>query len=375
ATARQPEMRFVVSNTTEAGIATSPDDRPDDRPPATFPAKVAVWLHTRREALGDGGGVVFMPCELINHNGDKLREAVLYYADLWGWDTAFAHWVDKQCVFCNTLVDRIVPGYPRDRIKEIHEELGYEDQLVVEGEVFHLWVIEGPKSVRAAFPADRAGLNVKFVENMQPYRTRKVRILNGAHTTMVPVGYLYGLRTVQETVEHDVVGEFVRRAVHDEIIPTLDLPADELRQFAADVTERFRNPYVRHELISIALNSTAKFETRVLPSLVIFLEQTGRVPARLAFALAALIRFYKGDHDGQTIELKDDADVLTFFEERWGGTDGSDESLRQLVHDVLGWERIWKRDLNELPDLTDTVAGHLQTIERVGMQQAMARLR
>ncbi|SDJ82978.1 tagaturonate reductase [Catalinimonas alkaloidigena] len=372
-TAEQPEMRFMVSNTTEAGIATDANDWSDQTPPTTFPAKLTCWLQRRYQTFGGAAdkGIIFLPCELINYNGDKLKTAMLYYVDLWGLDEGFKAWIEAHCTFCNTLVDRIVPGFPRDRIQEIHEELGYKDQLVVEGEQFHLWVIEAPESVQNEFPADRAGLNVKFVRDMQPYRTRKVRILNGAHTTMVPVAYLYGLRTVRESVEHDVVGSYIHQAIFEEIIPTLDLPREELEEFANDVLERFRNPYIQHYLISIALNSTSKFETRVLPSLLTYQEQTGKLPQRLVFALAALIRFYKGDVDGESIDLKDDQDTLDLFGEIWKGWDGTDAGLRQLVEIVLGYEKIWKQNLNEVPGLTDAVAGYVKAIDEKGMKSAL----
>ena len=376
ATARQPAIRFVVSNTTEAGIATSPHDAPHHQPPATFPAKVAVWLRHRYQALGDtaDAGVIFLPCELINHNGDRLREAVAYYADRWGWEKPFVRWLNHHCTFCNTLVDRIVPGFPRRQVAEMEAELGYADPLMVEAEPFHLWVIEGPETLETLFPARRAGLNVQFVTDLQPYRTRKVRILNGAHTALVPPAYLAGLRTVRDAVTHETWGPFVRGAIDEEIIPTLNLPADALRRFADDVLERFANPYVDHALISIALNATSKYETRVLPSLLAYQRQTGHLPARLTFALAALVVMYRGEAGGEPIALQDDADVLAFFRAEWDAVDGPAAGLHRLATRVLAHARIWKQDLNQVAGLTDALAGHLTAIVAQGTTAALALL-
>ena len=319
-TAHNPDLRFIFSNTTEAGIVFDENDKPDDTPPDSFPAKLTLLLYERYKMFdGDHSrGLIVLPCELINQNGDQLKGIVRQYIDLWNLPAAFASWITEACVFCNTLVDRIVPGYPDNRIDELRETLGYEDKLLTEGERFHLLVIEGPARVAQEFPAREAGLNVVFTDDLQPYRTRKVRILNGAHTSMVPVGYLYGLRTVREAVEHQTVGEFINRLIHEEIIPTLDLPSSELQSFTADVLDRFRNPYIEHHLISIALNTTSKFKTRLLPSLLTYVERNDSLPKRITFALAATIRFYKGQTlEGDAIPLKDDPDRIAFFQQLW----------------------------------------------------------
>lgn len=374
ATTHNPELRFIISNTTEAGITFDNQDQLDDAPPGSFPAKLTRLLYERFQAFdGDvSKGLIIIPCELIDRNGDILRDVVQQYADLWKLPANFKNWIANACTFCNTLVDRIVPGYPKDRIAELQETLGYEDKLIAEGERFHLWVIEAPAWVEQEFPAKKAGLNVIFTDDMTPYRTRKVRILNGAHTAMVPMAYLYGLRTVQETIEHEVLGKYVSDLVYDEIIPTLDLPEAELKSFAADVLDRFRNPYIKHFLISIALNSTSKYETRVLPSLLEYVNRKGELPKRIVFALASLIRFYKGETpDGENIPLNDDADRLAFFRELWA-KHGND--LPTLAQHVLAQTTYWGKDLNQIPELSAQLGKYLQLLETENMEITLSNL-
>ena len=375
-TAENPEMRFVISNTTEAGIAYNENDKPTDLPPASFPGKLAVWLnHRYRTFNGDASkGVHIIPCELIEKNADNLKRIILQLAAKWDLGEGFINWLNNACTFSNTLVDRIVPGYPRERIAEITEELGYEDKQVVEGEHFHLWVIEAPESLQKELPFPSIGLDVKYVTDLTPYRTRKVRILNGAHTALVPVAYLYGIDTVRESVEHPVVGKFIRDEVFEEIIPTLDLPKEELEQFANEVIDRFRNPYIKHLLMSISLNSFSKFETRVLPSLLEYRNRKGSIPNRLAFSLAATIAFYKGKRGDEAIALNDDAHVLELLKSVWSKADGSEASLKEVVREVLAYDKVWKRDLNQVEGLADAVTDNLINIEKKGMKQAVEEL-
>jgi tagaturonate reductase len=374
--AEAPELRFIISNTTEAGIAVTEKDQLQDRPQTSFPGKLTAFLYHRYKSFqGDKNkGFIFIPCELIDKNGEKLQETILQYASLWNLEASFVNWVNEANTFCNSLVDRIVPGYPKERIAEIREQLGYQDDLVVEGEQFHLWVIEGPNWIKNEFPADKANLNVLFVEDLTPYRTRKVRILNGAHTSMVPVAYLYGLNTVKEAIEHDIVGQFVQQAIFEEIIPTLALPQEELEEFARAVIDRFRNPFIKHYLMSIALNSMAKFETRVLPSILEYVEQKGVLPQKLIFSLAALMKFYQGERNGENINLADNDQVLELYQNLWEAHDGSEESLRQIVTKVLANEQIWKIDLNQVQGLTEQVAFYLANIEKKGLDQALAEV-
>ena len=371
ANAENPDLRFVISNTTEAGINYDAADKLQDAPQKSFPGKLTALLHKRFKHFGGASekGLIIIPCELIDRNGDNLKKIILQYAEDWNLGVAFVQWINEDNIFCNTLVDRIVPGYPKDKMDSITEALGYKDNLVVEGEQFHLWVIEGPKSVKEEFPADACGLNVVFTDNMQPYRTRKVRILNGAHTTLVPVGYLYGIDKVRESLEDPVVGSFLKDAIFEEICPTLDLPDEELKQFSNDVLDRFRNPYLEHALMSISLNSISKYKTRVLPSVLEFINSKNALPKRLLFSLAALIAFYKGDRNGEHIALKDDQKVLDFFAEQWVSN-----ISHTVVKNVLANTDFWGCDLTEIKGMQELVANYLENILYKGMNEALTSL-
>jgi tagaturonate reductase len=360
-TGENPALKFILSNTTEAGITFSPLDKSPDVFPETFPGKLTVLLYHRYRFFNGAAdkALIVMPCELIDKNGDTLRQTILQYIAHWQLPEGFKNWITQHTIFCNTLVDRIVPGFPKDTIAEIHASTGYEDNLVVMAEPFHLWVIEAPESVRLAFPADKAGLQVKFVKDMAPYRTRKVRILNGAHTALVPVAYLHGLRTVKEAVDDPFAGDFIRNAIQEEIIPTLDLPADELKQFAHDVFERFQNPFIRHELMSIALNSVSKYTVRVLPTVLKYIELKKQLPDRLILSLASLIRFYKGEWQGESIALKDTPEVLDFFRTVWQ-TNDPETVARKTLSNVSFWEQ----DLTKIDGLVEKVASNLRTLEK-----------
>lgn len=361
--AENPDLKFIISNTTEAGITFDPKDTNPDVLPGSFPGKLTVLLYYRFKFFKGQSekALTIMPCELIEKNGEALRNTILQYVAHWNLGDAFKTWIDKHTLFCNTLVDRIVPGFPKDTISEIQNEIGYEDNLVVTAEPFHLWVIEpklpsgvSDEGLRKAFPVEEAGLQVKFVRDLTPYRTRKVRILNGAHTAMVPVAYLQGLRTVREAVEDKFTGEFIRLALEEEIIPTLDLPKQELDQFSADVMERFQNPSIRHELMSISLNSISKYQVRVLPSVLEYIKRTGKMPDRLLYSLAALIRFYKGEWQGQPIAVNDTPTILAFFQKVWTSKDPS-----VVVQEVLSNKEFWGTDLTTIKGLKDVVEKHL----------------
>lgn len=369
-------LRLVVSNTTEAGIAFDPDCGLRDTPPSSYPAKLTQFLYRRYHVFHGAAdkGLLVIPCELIDRNGEKLKKYILQYAELWKLGDGFTSWINESNTFCCSLVDRIVPGYPRDKIDEITEELGYVDKAVDVGELFHLWVIEGPRSIGEEIPFEKAGLNVKIVNDITPYRTRKVRILNGSHTTLVPIAYLLGLDTVGESVNNETAGKFLNQALQNEIIPTLDLPRKELEEFASAVFERFRNPFVKHYLMSIALNSFSKYETRVLPSLLEYLSRTKNLPKHLVFSLAALLAFYRGKRGEQNIDLKDEQDVLDLMKNAWASCDGTENALRELVRKALAFEPVWKKNLNLVPGLTDAVAKYLIEIERDGIREAVNRV-
>jgi len=337
---------------------------------------LTVWLYRRFQTFnGDPEkGMIFLPCELINRNGTKLQKYILEFAEKFQYEEAFINWIRESNIFCNTLVDRIVPGYPRERIAEVTAELGYEDKLVVEAEPFHLWVIESQEDISKEFPAAVCGLNVLFVKDLTPYRTRKVRILNGTHTNLVPVAYLCGFDTVRESLEDNYLNQFLQKAIHEEIIPTLDLPENELNQFAGEVNNRFMNPFIKHHLTSIALNSFSKFETRVLPSIQEYVKRKGTVPEKLTFSMAALISFYKGKRGEEIIPLQDDAEILEMLQTSWAMYNGNTVSLFEFVFDILSSKSIWKKDLNHVPGLTKAVTRHLISIEKYGMRKALKNL-
>ena len=378
ATARQPELRFVVSNTTEAGIAYVAEPFPAHTCPASFPAKLTAWLYARYQHFHGSpeAGVVLLPCELIDRNGDVLKRCVLQQATVWGRGDGFRTWLETQCTFCTTLVDRIVTGYPREEAAALATELGYEDKLLVAGEIFHLWVIEGPQALQEELPFAQAGLNVLWTSNLEPYRTRKVRILNGAHTMTVLAAYLAGRETVRDCVNDPLLSAYLRQGIFEEIIPTLDLSADEKQQFAEAVLERFANPFIHHQLLSIALNSVSKFAVRVLPSLLAYRERRGVVPPTLTFSLAALLAFYRGEaqpdgmlqgmRDGCRYPIKDDPAVLQAFIAAW-----SRNSPAEVCHGILTRTDWWGQDLSAVPGLAEAVTVHLQRIVREGMTAAL----
>lgn len=369
ANAENSDLRFVISNTTEAGIAYNPKDQLNDAPQKSYPGKLTALLFKRFEAFKGASdkGLIIIPCELIDRNGDNLKRIVLQYASDWNLGEEFIDWIEHDNIFCNTLVDRIVPGYPRDKMDNITAELGYKDNLVVEGEQFHLWVIEAPETVKEEFPSEACGLNVVFTDNMEPYRTRKVRILNGAHTSLVPVGYLYGIEKVRESLEDDVVGTYLKEAIFNEICPTLDLPEAELNQFANDVLDRFRNPYLEHALMSISLNSISKFKTRVLPSVIEFIKRKDALPKRLLFSLASLITFYSGKREGETIALKDDQSVLDFFSKNWMAVNNSELTIEDLVNAVLSNTDFWGENLTAYDGLASQVSAYVSEIRVEGI--------
>ena len=367
--AEDPNIRFVISNTTEAGIAFDPDCKFDDRPASSYPGKLTQLLYHRFEYFkGDRSkGFIIFPCELIFLNGKELRKCVLQYIDLWNLGDDFKEWFETACGIYCTLVDRIVPGYPKDNIDEILGKIGYEDKLVDKAEIFHLWVIEAPEKIAKEFPADKAGLNVLFVPSEAPYHARKVTLLNGPHTVLSPVGYLSGLDTVKECVEDPVVGKFVHRVMFDELLETLDLPKPELEQFAHDVLERFVNPYVKHFVTSIMLNSFPKYRTRDLPGLKTYLQRKGTLPAGLVFGLAAIITYYKGGKRGDAeIVPNDDAQTIALLKELWSSGD-----VGKVAEGVLAAEDIWGENLNEIPGLTALLTEDLSLIQEKGMRSAV----
>lgn len=324
ALAKNPDFRFIFSNTTEAGIAYEAGDKLTDAPPKSFPAKLTILLYERFQAGLDG--FVIIPCELIDKNGETLREIVLRYADDWNLGAEFKAWVKQENKFYSTLVDRIVTGYPRDE----KIDLGYEDNMVNTSELFHLWVIEGDTSLKEELPFDQIGLDVIWTEDqLYKYKTRKVRILNGAHTSLVPYAMLRGFDTVKSCMEDKEMMEYLRTCMFEEIIPTLDLPEDELKEYAENVLERFSNPFIKHYLSSIALNSVSKFKVRVLPSLLTYIERYQKMPKTLLKAFGALLKFYRTDM------ANDDKEIMEFLK-------------TATVEEALKNESLWGQDLSFL---------------------------
>ena len=371
AIAKNPDLRFMISNTTEAGIEYNPDDKLNNTPQSSFPGKLTALLYKRFQIFEGASdkGLILIPCELIDNNGGNLKRIILQYADDWKLGADFVEWINKYNIFCNTLVDRIVPGYPRDKIDAITSELGYKDNLVVEGEQFHLWVIEGPASLKEEIPAEICGLNVVFTDNLEPYRTRKVRILNGAHTSLVPVAYLYGIDKVRESLEDDVVGMFLKNTIFNEICKTLDFPEEELRQFSKDVLDRFRNPYLDHALMSISLNSTSKYKVRVLPSVLEFIKRKNKNPKLLLFSLAALIAFYRGERGQERFTIKDDQSAIDFFATQWAKGDTA-----SVVEVTLKNTDLWGIDLTQFEGLQEVVTNNLESIIINGMKETLQAL-
>lgn len=374
--AHNPDMRFVFSNTTEAGINYHAGDKFDDAPAVSYPAKLTRLLFERYSHFNgaEDKGWVIIPCELIDYNGDALRELVLRYAQEWQLPEAFTGWLNKANVFCSTLVDRIVTGYPRDEVAQLEAELGYHDAFLDTAEHFYLFVIQGPKSLAAELRLNDYPLNILIVDDIKPYKERKVAILNGAHTALVPVAFLSGLDTVGEAMNDAEICAFVENAIYQEIIPVLDLPRDELESFASAVTGRFRNPYIKHQLLSIALNGMTKFRTRILPQLLAGQQANGTLPARLTFALAALIAFYRAERNGETYPVQDDAHWLTRFQQLWSQHGDRQISTRELVAAVLAVEEHWEQDLTKVAGLVEQVTADLDSILNKGMREAVKPL-
>ena len=367
--AESEDLEVVISNTTEAGIVLDPTDVEHNTTPRTFPGKVVALLKHRYDFFNGNPdkGLSFICCELIDNNGDELKKCVLGLVDILGYGPDFVKWINEACHFTSTLVDRIVPGYPRDEINEIIEELGYIDHSIVKGEIFHLWVLKSEEHIEKVFPCHTVGLNAIYAESIKPYKQRKVKILNGCHTAMVPVAYLYGIDTVKESVLDEYVGKFVKTLVYDEIVPTIDLPKDDMISFANSVFERYLNPFVRHELMSIALNSISKYKARVLPSVKDYLDIKGVLPKHPLFSLASLIKFYEGNRNGETIKLNDDPSYLEFFKEVYSNGYSNEE----IITKVLSNENFWGEDLCAIPSLKDIVLGYFNKISEKGMVEAL----
>lgn len=373
--AKNPDIRFVVSNTTEAGITYDPECKLTDKPASSFPGKLTQFLYERFCAKLPG--VIILSCELIDRNGDELRKCVNKYIESWELPEEFGRWVNEENIFCSTLVDRIVPGYPRAEAASICEELGYQDNIIDTAEVFGAWVIEGPLSIKEEFPVDEADLPIIVVNNVDPYKKRKVRILNGAHTSMVLGAFAAGKDIVRDCMKDEVIKGYMNKAIYDEIIPVLTgLDKKDLEKFAAAVSDRFANPYIDHELLSISLNSVSKWKARVMYTVLEYYEQKKELPKVLTFSFSALLNFYHmgkemrdgalvGVRNGKEFLIKDDEWALNEF---LSLKDADDETLAGTI---IGNERMWGKELRELPGFTDLVIRDLKLIREKGMYEAM----
>ena len=378
ACAHNPDLHYIASNTTEAGIAYDAACKFDDAPQSSFPGKLTRFLYERYLAFGKekGKGMVILSCELIDDNGKELKACVEKYINKWGLEEGFKTWLDEENLFCSSLVDRIVTGYPKNEAERLNAENGYIDNLIDTGEAFGAWVIEGPEWLKKELPFCRGDLPVIVTHDHKPYKQRKVRILNGAHTTMVLGAYLAGQDIVRDCMKDDVIAGYMDKALYEEIIPTLTLPKDELCAFAASVRERFSNPFIDHLLLSISLNSVSKWRARCLPSLKAYMEKFSSVPDCLSLGLACLLSFYHGDRmeggkliaqreKGNEYEINDDIGALEFFLAH------KDEPAEKYVRAALSNESFWGEDLTKLPGLEDKVLSHFLTIQTSGAYQAM----
>ena len=369
ALAKEEELQFIVSNTTEAGIEFIESDTPDMQPPVSFPAKLTVLLYERfKHFNGDASkGVTIIPCELIDYNSETLKKYILQYVDLWKLEDAFKTWVSDACTYHSTLVDRIVPGYPRAEIEEYNNKLDYEDNLIVAAEPFFLWAIEGGDDLKAKLPFHKTDLNVKIVDDIRPFKMIKVRILNGAHTAMVPFSLLHGNKLVMETVNGDFTGKFVNSVI-SEISETLDMDKNEITAYSEEVMDRFKNPFIKHALADIALNSVSKFKVRVLPSLLGYYKANQKLPVNLTFLLASLIRFYKGTWNGQSLPVKDGEDITAFFNGLWKSDD-----YEKIARLTLQNKSFWDEDLTEVSGLTKAITIALEEIDANGIEAGFAK--
>lgn len=366
--ARNPEIKLVISNTTEAGIAYDPNDLDFDKCPNSFPGKLLSLLKTRYDHFNGSkdAGLYILACELIDYNGSKLKEVMLKLADDKKYDEAFKDWLANANKYYNTLVDRIVPGYPKEQINELTEKFGYIDNNIVKGELFHLWVIEGDPCLKEVFPVDKTKLNIIITDNVRPYKERKVKILNGAHTTMVPIAYQMGKRLVSEMMKDETCNKFLNDFMHDEVWPTIDLSKEECESFTNSVFDRFLNPTIRHELLTISLNSMTKYKTRVLPSATAIYEKTKVLPKHALFSLACLFNMYSLKNEDGSSLVKDDPEFLDMWKELYDGKHSDDE----IIDYVMGLKH-WEYDFNQMDGAKDFVKSCFKSIREKGVAETL----
>jgi len=372
------ELEYIVSNTTEAGIVYDPACQLGDTPAASFPGKLTQVLYKRWQS--GKSSLVVLSCELIDNNGKELLKCVNQYINQWELEDGFRKYVNEDCTFCSTLVDRIVPGRVKDpaEVAKMEEANGYHDALIDVGEIFGVWNIEGPAWLEDRLPFKKAGLNCPVVPDVTPYKKRKVRILNGAHTGFVLGAYLAGFDIVRDCMQDDTVRGFMNKMLYEEVIPTLPLDKKDLEDFASAVQDRFNNPFVNHELMSISLNSTSKWRARNMPSFLEYVEKTGKLPPCLTASFAFYIAFFSSGIQelndkglvcrrpkGNEYICSDDRWVLEFYYEHRG------DSTADLVHAVITNERMWGQDLTKVPGFEGAVAACLEKVRSEGVYQVM----
>jgi tagaturonate reductase len=369
ALAKEEELQFIVSNTTEAGIEFIESDTVDMQPPVSFPAKLTVLLYERfKHFNGDPSkALTIIPCELIDYNSETLKKYLLQYCEVWNLGADFKNWLSDACSYHSTLVDRIVPGYPRAEIDDYNSKLDYQDNLIVAAEPFFLWAIEGGEALKQKLPFHKTNLNVKIVDDIRPFKMIKVRILNGAHTAMVPMSLLYGNTVVMETVNGDFTGKFVNSVI-GEISETLEMDKNEIHAYTEEVMDRFKNPFIKHALADIALNSISKFKVRVLPSLLQFYKANKILPTHLTFSLACLIQFYKGTWKNEALPVKDSPEIVESFKAAWALA-----TPELMVTNVLSNVEFWGQDLTEIQGLSEAIILALFEIETYGIEVGFAK--
>ncbi len=370
-------LRFIVSNTTEAGIVLKEDDDFHACPPASYPGKLCKFLYERAVHFNyaEDKGLIILPVELIDDNGVMLRKCVKALAKIWNLGEKFENWLDSACVFTSTLVDRIVTGYPFSEAQQIWEKIGYEDNIIVTAEPFGLWVIESDKDISSELPLPQCSLPVIYTDNQKPYKQRKVRILNGAHTSFVPAAFQCGHDIVLTAMNDALMLSFMQKPLYDEVGGALARPKEALMNFAEAVTGRFKNPFIKHALLSICLNSVSKWRARCMPSLLGYVEKTGKLPERLTFSLASLMSLYRGGvmkdgkleclRDGKPYQLQDDASVLKFFAE------SSDMCPCQQGKEFLSNEDFFGPELCKVPGLIESVTESYKAILEKGVRAVM----